>query len=383
MRIALLNYAFPVASETFIAEKAARLAASGHDVTLFVRKKNAATCKSLPKSLRIVELYRFDWSPIRKLTYLLSNLGILLHHLPSRSTVYGSPSALLHIAPLLSFAPDVLHLEMMNLTEMYLNILRLLDCKKIVSCRGSDVAVAPLASPHLAGIYAEAFRLVDKVHCLGPWTQKLVVERYDCPPEKIVCIPPAVDVTRFAPKQHYSISETKVLATVGRLHWVKGHTIALQAIKLLVEQGVQVKYKIVGDGPERERLLFEIADLGLSEHVELIPWLAPEQVADFLRGIDIYLLPSLSEGFGNSVLEAMSTGNPVIVSDSGCADALRDGVEGYVVPRHSPEDLAQHIAYLCQNLALIEQMGRAARTRVERLHRIEDQIAAFLKLYEK
>lgn len=79
---------------------------------------------------------------------------------------------------------------------------------------------------------------------------------------------------------------------------------------------------------------------------------------------DVLVLPSLAEGSALVVLEAMSSGLPVVVTPNVGADAVRDGVEGFVVPIRSPELIAQRLSTLSEDSELRHSMGKRARSRV-------------------
>lgn len=89
-------------------------------------------------------------------------------------------------------------------------------------------------------------------------------------------------------------------------------------------------------------------------------------IADFYNYISVYVQPSVVEGFGMEVLEAMSYGRPVICSDgAGAADAISDGEDGFVVPKRNPEAIAEKIKYFRNNPNEIERMGKLAREKAK------------------
>ena len=134
------------------------------------------------------------------------------------------------------------------------------------------------------------------------------------------------------------------MVTVGTLMWSEGaQKWALQAIRRVSDAGINVQFEIIGDGPDRQRVLYTIADLGLGGHVRLVGKLSPGQVLVRVQQADAFLLPSLSEGISNAVLEAMACGVPVVTTEcGGMREAVTDGVEGLMscrfgIPRPWPE----------------------------------------------
>src|SRR5262249_52987224 len=140
---------------------------------------------------------------------------------------------------------------------------------------------------------------------------------------------------------------------------------ALTAVARLAERGVPVRFEIIGDGPERQRVLYTAHDLGLGGSVGLLGGLDPERVRDRLRSADCFLLSSLCEGISNAVLEAMSCGLPVVTTDcGGMREAVRDGEDGFVVPVRQTRAMSDALAALAADAGLRRRMGASARERV-------------------
>ena len=129
------------------------------------------------------------------------------------------------------------------------------------------------------------------------------------------------------------------LITTGALIWRKGYEYLLQAVQQLQQAQLDFELNIIGEGVERQRLLFTIADLGLASRVHLLGKLKPAHVLDWLQRSDVFVLSSLSEGISNAVLEAMSCGLPVVTTAcGGMREAVSDGVEGFLVPSAIRDD---------------------------------------------
>jgi colanic acid/amylovoran biosynthesis glycosyltransferase len=106
------------------------------------------------------------------------------------------------------------------------------------------------------------------------------------------------------------------------------------------------------------------------------------QVRDRLRKSDVFLLPSLSEGISNALLEAMACGLPVIATDcGGICEVLTDNVEGLIVPVCDSNSISHSLRYLYKNRDLMNKMGDAGRKRVEQNFTLDQQSEKFLKLY--
>ena len=279
------------------------------------------------------------------------------------------------------------------------------EAPSVISCRGSQINVAP-HNPERAALregLALTFGKATAVHCVSQQIRDEAA-RYGLDPRKAVVIRPAVDPNLFRPAlpppsergsdvpspfgrrlgRGSSSPDTPFrLVTTGSILWRKGYEYALLAVRQLVERGLPVRFDIIGDGPEGQRLLYTIHDLGLQEHVVWHGPLPPAAVVGRLQAADVFLLTSLSEGISNAVLEAMACGLPVVTTDvDGMPEAVSDGVEGFLVPPRAPAATANALERLAASPELRRTMGAAGRRRVERDFTLDDQIAAFVALFQ-
>jgi colanic acid/amylovoran biosynthesis glycosyltransferase len=213
---------------------------------------------------------------------------------------------------------------------------------------------------------------------------KLEALRYGLNLEKTHVIRPAVDLDFFFPSDTSgSHNGSFRVVTTGSLVWVKGYEYALQSVRHLVDRGIEVEFHLIGDGPEHQRILYTIHDLGLEGRVHLHGRLKPDEVRDQMRKADAFLLSSLSEGISNAVLEAMACGLPVVTTDcGGMREAVTDGEDGFVVPVRDPMAISAALEKLASNPPLRRQMGQHGRTTVESMFDLKSQINRFNDLYK-
>lgn len=253
-----------------------------------------------------------------------------------------------------------------------------------ISCRGAQVNVAP-HNPERRAIRAgleETFCQAAFVHC-GSQDILEKAREYGLDPDKAHIIRPAIDPAFFQPCDDGAGASGDPLRiiTTGSLIWTKGHEFAVTAVGRLRDRGIAAQLEIIGDGPERARVLYTSHDLGLADSVALLGPPAPEQVRDRLRSANVFLLSSLSEDISNAALEAMACGLPVVTTDcGGMREAVDDGVEGLVVPVREPQAMADALARLALDPDLRLRMGRAARQRVERDFDLEQQLDRWAEL---
>lgn len=253
----------------------------------------------------------------------------------------------------------------------------------VVSCRGSQVNIAP-HNPRRASLregLRETFERAVAVHCVSESIRQEATA-LGLHPAKSWVIRPAVDPDQFYPGgRQPAAGEICRIVTTGSIIWAKGYEYALLALRHLLDQGVPASLEIIGDGPERSHLVYTARDLQLASHVRLHGRLSPDRVRDRLQDADLFLLSSVSEGISNAVLEAMACGLPVVTTDcGGMREAVTDGCEGFVVPVRDSRAAAAAMARLASDPALRQRMGRAARERVLREFRLDQQIEQWLAL---
>jgi glycosyltransferase involved in cell wall biosynthesis len=254
----------------------------------------------------------------------------------------------------------------------------------VLSCRGTQVSVAP-HNPERAEIRTglrKTFERAAAVHCVSQATLKDACQS-GLDPAKATVIRPAVDPEMFRPASNRPDSDGIFrVVTTGNLNWVKGHEWALSAIRLLKDRGVHVQFDIIGDGPDRQRVLYTVRDLGLQDCVQLHGRVGSKAVLSQLQQADTFLLSSLSEGISNAVLEAMACGIPVVTTDcGGMREAVTDGVEGFLVPVRDAEAMAVALQRLAGDSSLRQTMGHAGRARITYEFGVKQQVEQWLGLF--
>ena len=280
--------------------------------------------------------------------------------------------------------PDLVHFEFGARAARCLRPGSAFAWPAVVSFRGYDLNCGGLDVPDF---YKGVWEHARAVHCLGEdlWRRAL---RRGCPPDMPhVLIPPAVDIAYFEPRPRppeavgTPARPLRVLS-VGRLHWKKGFEWALEAVRRLVQSGVSVEYRVVGEGAEREPVEACVRDLGLQTSVVMLGSRRRHEVREELQQADVFLHAAVSEGFCNAVMEAQAMEVPVVCSDAdGLPENVVDGVTGFVVERRRPGPMADALAALAADAELRARMGSAGRRRVAEEFRPSDQIDAFLALY--
>lgn len=278
---------------------------------------------------------------------------------------------------------DVVYAPWINALTGDDEILDVMFAPIVTSCRGSLISIAPWdpSRPTHGEAIRRVFDRAEIVHCVSrAIVSDAAALGLDVMKARVV--PPAVDPLNFPPKSHPgSWSERLRVVSVGTLNWTKDQEHALRAIREAVKRGAGLSFDIIGDGPDRQHLQFAIDDLDLTDRVRLLGRRSPEHVAGQLRDADVFLHTSSSEGISNAVLEAMATGLPIVTTDAGgMREAVRDGVDGFVVRVRDTDSAADALVSLAADPDLRARMGASGRQRIVDEFRLDQQIAAFAEL---
>jgi len=207
--------------------------------------------------------------------------------------------------------------------------------------------------------------------------------------EKIVVIHNGIELTRYARKPgelglHRELgvpSNTQLVAVFARLNELKGIEYFLRAAAGLIERFRNVRFLIVGDGASRPELERYAERLGLNKHVVFLGFRL--DVPALLSEISVSVLPTLSEGLSNSLLEAMAASVPVVATRvGGNPEVVQGGVTGLLVPPRDAEALARAIGQFLEHPWLGKKFGLAGRERVSKKFALEHMTRATERLYE-
>lgn len=180
-------------------------------------------------------------------------------------------------------------------------------------------------------------------------------------------------------------SDHFVIGTLTRLREEKGNQFLIAAMREIVAKHPQARLLITGDGPQRAALLQLIAELGLQEQVKLIGFRT--DIYDLLTLYDLVAIPSLNEGFGLVMVEAMAMGKPIVASRvGGMVEISGDFGAALLVPAGQPEALAKGITRIIESPALAQQMaqsGPEASKRFSIQNNVRALEAIYIELLEK
>lgn len=187
-------------------------------------------------------------------------------------------------------------------------------------------------------------------------------------------IPSGVDTDAFRPRPEARAGARGrlglpttgvVVGTVGRLEARKGTALLIEAAARLIKKGLpDLRVVVVGDGPLRDELPALAARLGISDHVSMLG--DRPDVAEVLTALDMFVLPSRTEGMSNALLEAMAAALPVVATAvGGNPEVVSAETTGVLVPPDDVTAMADAMLRVAMSPALATELGAAARRRVE------------------
>jgi glycosyltransferase involved in cell wall biosynthesis len=209
-------------------------------------------------------------------------------------------------------------------------------------------------------------------------------------PEKFVTIPSGIALSVFRSvrvepsmkrKELGLPTEGPVIGTVGRLVPIKGHEWLLKAAPRVLAEFPHATFVFLGEGPLLDQLQQLAAGLGISDHVMFLG--ARQDVPECLAAFDLFAFPSLNEGMGRALIEAMAVGLPAVATCvGGIPDVVEDGETGLLVPARDETALADALLKLLRDPVRRQAYGQAARQSTGERFDASAMVRAIDRLYD-
>jgi len=279
---------------------------------------------------------------------------------------------------------DIFHIQWAKSIAHYPDFLNYINCPLVLSLRGTHINVSPIADEKIAEKYKHYFPKIDGFHAVSNAIAQEAV-KYGADTKKIHIIYPAVDenILTIENNANYKSTDTLEIISIGRCHWIKGYTTALDAMHILNKEGVNFHYTIIASGEDEENLLFQISDLNLKEKVTFINGAEHRQVLKKLLDSHLFLLPSFEEGISNSLLEAMALGIPSISTEcGGIPEVINHGEDGYIIPVGCSVSIVKAVKEFMNtdNKKHLEMISKAKK-KIKISHLLSQQTDEILELY--
>lgn len=234
--------------------------------------------------------------------------------------------------------------------------------------------------------------VVKQASLIVPLAKRLVTRALwlGASPSKIRVIPNSIDPVIYAPNKEGSKIRTRfgineedeVIGFVGRLVPLKGVKYLLEALRLINKKMDHVKILIVGDGPQRKELEL-LARKDKNFNTIFTGFIPKEELPNVYSALDIFVLPTLTEGLSNTILEAMACGKPVITTPvGGNTELVEDGKNGYLVAPRSSKELAERILDLIHSPKRRVQMGQNGREKIKKHYTWDKTVPRYEEAYE-
>jgi glycosyltransferase involved in cell wall biosynthesis len=262
--------------------------------------------------------------------------------------------------------------EDINKIPLFLPLVTALPFVAIVPHLFGTTAFAEATPPLAAAVWA-AEQPIPWVyrraafHAISESTRDDLVRR-GVAAERVVVIHPGVNSQVYRPDPATPRAPRPTFLYLGRLKRYKGVEIALRALAAARAARADITLDICGQGDDRSRLERLAVDLGLGGAVRFLGFVSDAEKRRLLRCAWAVVFPSPKEGWGITNVEAAASGTPALASDSpGLRESVQDRVTGYLVPHGDARAVADRMLALAADPALVERLGRAARTFAEGL----------------
>lgn len=266
--------------------------------------------------------------------------------------------------------PDIIHAQTIGMGVVGFLAKKFFKIPYVVYGRGSEVYFSWLFKNQISRL---VLRHADAVVALTE-DMKKSLQRF-CNRE-IYIIPNGIELDRFInlPKKEETLSrigindQENIILFVGRLCYVKGVEYLIRAMNIIVnKKNKKVKLIIIGDGEERQNLEKLTKELNLGNNVIFLGKIPNEKIAEFMASSDVFVLPSLSEGFPSVILEAMACGLPIVATNvGGIPYVVNEEENGFLVMPKDSEQIAEKILFLLENKNISEEISKKNKEMIKK-----------------
>ncbi len=230
--------------------------------------------------------------------------------------------------------------------------------------------------------------LNDRILAVSQAVKESVVRCDRISPGKIEVLYNGIDPSRFEgdfmdseARQQFGVKpEDFLIGVVARLEEQKGHIYLFRALRQLIPDFPQIRVLVVGDGTLRPVLEAQVTEMGLSEQVLFVG--TRKDIPALLAALDLFILPSLWEGFSLAILEALAMGTPVIATAvGGATEVIRSGHDGLLIPPGEESSLVTAVREAILDPRKYGEMGRKGKETVGRKFTVAQHLTRLQDLY--
>jgi glycosyltransferase involved in cell wall biosynthesis len=221
-----------------------------------------------------------------------------------------------------------------------------------------------LRNPFLVFLRRLALRRFQRIVALSYFSKSLALKA-GVKENKLSVIYNSCDEELFLPRDKLNSRkklglplEVKIFLFVGNLRKIKGVYTLVESLNLLHTVFPDFLALIIGRGEEEEKLKSRVKEYGLADNIRFLDWLPQKQLSDFYNAADIFVLPSIREGHSIAMLEAMSSGLPILASDiEGNRESIKNGVNGLLFESGNEKMLSEKLLTLLRDSRLQKEMS--------------------------
>jgi len=225
---------------------------------------------------------------------------------------------------------------------------------------------------HIHGVERWITNRAERVIACSAYMREHIADIYGLEEKRIAVIPNGIDPSELVPvddldalRSRFAAPDERLVLLVGRLVYEKGFQLALEALPGLIERVGGVRFIVAGSGTAEQELREQATRLGLDEHGTFVGWIGDDVLHSLYRIADLTVVPSIYEPFGLVALEAMASGCPCLVADTG---GLREVVPnddvGLRFHSRDPESLGQMAERLLTDVELRDRLVAEASEHV-------------------
>lgn len=387
LHICIVTGQFPALTETFITTKVLELSARGHRITVITNQSGGHINHSHLSAVKKAGIEILPFTDVTSTSNILKSLSknpatFIQSFSTNKAMLKKKYKAALQLSLLTKYPYDIVHFEFSGLAVSYMGALQKIKCKTVVSCRGTAEKVKAITEKGRTESLKQLFDKVDAIHCVSA-DMANTISNYCNHPEKIFINRPSIDEQVFKRAKPYQNGSSVIqILSIGRFTFQKGYLLGLLAIEELKKSGVRFIWKIVGDGPGVEEVLYHIHALGLSDCVEWLGKKNRDEVLTLYNDVDIYFLPSVYEGIANVCLEAMAMELPVVATKSGgMEEVIENEIDGMLAATYNHHQMAQQLNMLVHDFEKRKAIGHQARKKITDHFTIKHQVNVFEDQY--
>ncbi len=260
--------------------------------------------------------------------------------------------------------PGIIHVQGLYMAIPAVLAKIILNVPYIISGRGSDVYNSWPYKTIISKLGMQHAKISIAL------TQNMKNEMQKISNKKIIVVPNGIDTKIFnntkynSRKKLFLDIKMKIILFVGRLEPIKGLKYLIKAIDILKFKETNLKLLIIGDGTELQELKVLIKNLKLERYVIFLGKIPNELIPVYMAASDIFVLPSISEGFPVVILEAMATGLPIVTTKiRGLEEIVVNGVNGFLVEPKNHIQLSKKITILLNDEKLSKKISKTNKER--------------------